>query len=263
VAALALVASLALVATACGAAHAAAKHLARPSPVHSQVRRTSLPGANPAVVGIALSGDGTNLLPPSRPSYKPYQRGCHSLADPGFGLMKCVVASAPDGTVAGVVEERTSERGPKLERDLVWRRKGQQWELALAHTFQNAGLATKLFADDLERDGDTKLVFITATDTPGFGRDLDIVEGTGEVVLWRYLGQGFVVVPSSGGLVTYMAGSTLGPSPAPPNAYDQLLIGYSGGAWRVLSQQYVPTRAALAQHRGVFSDPDHRAVPAS
>ncbi len=247
-------------ATGCGTVRSATKHPPRRSPAPSQVRRSSLPGADPEVVGISLSGDGTDLLAPSRPLYKPYRRSCHSLADPGFGLMKCVVASAPDGTVAGVVEEGTGAAGPRPERDLVWRRKGRQWELVLAHNFQSAGMPTKLFADDLERDGDTKLVFITTTAKPGFGRDLDVVEGTGRVVLWRYLGQGFVVVPPPGGLVTYMAGSTLGPSPVPPNSYDQLLIGYSDGAWRVLSQQYVPVRAALAQHQGIFFDPDHQAV---
>jgi hypothetical protein len=40
-----------------------------------------------------------------------------------------------------------------------------------------------------------------------------------------------------------------------------VLIGYSGGSWRVFSEQYVPTAAALGQHKGAFWD--SRAVPAS
>ena len=39
------------------------------------------------------------------------------------------------------------------------------------------------------------------------------------------------------------------------------VVGYSGGSWRVFSEQYVPVPAALAQHKGSFWD--SRSVPAS
>jgi hypothetical protein len=34
--------------------------------------------------------------------------------------------------------------------------------------------------------------------------------------------------------------------------FDQTLISWLDGSWRVVSQQYVPYAAALAQHRGEF-----------
>ena len=126
------------------------------------------------------------------------------------------------------------------------------------HVFQNAGLPSLVWADDIERDHDPKLVFVTPSGRAGFGTELDLVEGTGDVVLYRFLGQGFANVPGAGGLVTYVPGWTEQRGPA--NAYDQTLIGYSSGSWRVFSEQFVPDSSALRQHRGAFWD--SQAVPA-
>jgi hypothetical protein len=218
------------------------------------------------VIGIALSGRGTTLLAPQRPSYRPYSADCRSLGDLATQTVRCVVAQAPDGTVAGVIEEKRGPAGRAgQERDLVWRREGEWWKLVLARSFQSFAWPTKLWADDLERDGDTKLVFVTRSTSRGYGYELDVVEATGQVVLYRYLGLGFAMVPRSGGLVTYVPhwATRTGPDrtgPNRPDAYDQVLIGYENGAWRVFSQQYVPAKAALAQHKGVFYDADPPAV---
>ena len=48
--------------------------------------------------------------------------------------------------------------------------------------------------------------------------------------------------------MTYVPGWT--EENGPFSAYDQVLIGYSAGSWRVFSEQYVPIAAALAQHKG-------------
>jgi hypothetical protein len=188
---------------------------------------------------------------------------------------------APTGTLAGVVEEETGPTPPVhpgpgsgrlggavgsakktisdvQERDLVWRRQGQTWALALLHVFQNAGLSSLVWTDDIERDGDPKLVFVARSAHAGFGTELDLVEGTGQVVLYRFLGDGFADVPPAGGLVTYVPGWS--EQNGPQNAYDQTLIGYSGGSWRVYSEQYVPDGSALQQHRAPFWD--SQAVPA-
>jgi hypothetical protein len=223
-----------------------------------------LPKPNPAVVGLALSGLGATLKPPTSPTTQPYSSNCHGLIDPGFSG-KCVIAVAPSGTVAGVVEEETAVQaqgvagrsakhgGPGVqERDLVWRRQSGSWALALVRVFHNPGLPSLVWADDIERDHDPKLVFVTPSNRSGFGAELDVVEGSGAVVLYRFLGEGFADVPAAGGLVTYVPGWTEQNGPA--NAYDQTLIGYSSGAWRVFSEQYVPDAAALSQHTGAFWD---------
>ena len=250
------------------------------SPAPHQVAPGHQPQANPAVLGLALSGTGASLQPPTSPTDKPYDPDCHALIDRGF-RGECVVVAAPTGTVAGVVEKepnptprvhpgrgsgrlggavgsakKTSSGGQ--ERDLVWLRQGQTWALALVRVFQNAGLSSLVWADDIERDGDPKLVFVVRSAHSGFGTELDLVEGTGQVVLYRFLGDGFADVPAAGGLVTYVPGRS--ERNGPPNAYDQTLIGYSSGSWRVYSEQYVPDGSALQQHRAAFWD--SQAVPA-
>jgi hypothetical protein len=226
--------------------------------------------ANPGIIGLGLSGIGSSLQPPTSPTYRPYNSNCHRLVDPGFSG-KCIVVGAPSGTVAGVVEiePATHDRargavgphphGPGAEeRDLVWRQQGPRWELALVHVFENPGLPSLVWGDDVERDHDPKLVFVTPSTRAGFGNELDVVEGSGDVTLYRFLGQGFAYVPAAGGLVTYVPGWTEQRGPAAE--YDQTLIGYSQGAWRVFSEQYVPDKAALQQHRAAFWD--SQALPA-
>jgi hypothetical protein len=225
----------------------------------------------PGVVGLVLTGANATLVPPTGPSSKAYTPDCHALVDAGF-TAKCVVASSGAGTVAGIVEQETatalsnggSPGSPGAsgvqERDLVWRRQGDRWVLALRRLFTaNTGLPSLLWADDVARDGIVDLVFVTPTDRAGFGHELDVVAGNGRVTLYRYLGQGFAEVPAAGGIVAYVPGWT--EQNGPSSAYDQVLIGYSGGSWRVFSQQYVPIAAALDQHKGAFWD--SRAVPAS
>jgi hypothetical protein len=229
------------------------------------------PTGNPGVVGLVLSGAGATLVPPTGPASQPYTPQCHRLIDAAFDG-KCVVATSAAGTVAGIVEEETgnpvsNSESPSSagttgvqERDLVWRRKGDRWVLALRRVFTaNTGLPSLLWADDVARNGEVELVFVTPTDSAGFASELDLVAGNGRVSLYRYLGQGFAEVPSAGGVVTYVPGWT--EDKGPFSAYDQALIGYSAGLWRVVSEQYVPVAAALAQHHGAFWDA--RAVPAS
>ena len=205
------------------------------------------PAPNASVVGITLSGTGAHLVPPTSPTNKPYSADCHKLFDAAF-TGKCVVASSAAGTVAGVVEVERGAFGGQ-ERDLVWRRRGDEWYLALVHVFDNPGLPTLLWRYDL-RPERPELVFVMPTALPGFGNELDVVEGSGQVSLYRFLGEGFAAVPRRGDLVTYVPGAT---EARPADDYfDQTLIGWLQGSWRVLSQQYVPYSAAMAQHKGAF-----------
>ena len=208
------------------------------------------PGPSTRVIGIALSGIGTPLRPPLAPTSKPYSPNCHTLFDPAF-RGKCIIATSRAGTVAGVVEVERGAFGGQ-ERDLVWRRQGREWELALVHVFDNPGLPALLWRLDL-RPHRPELVFVMPTDLPGFGNDLDVVEGSGQVSLYRFLGEGFADVPRPGDLVTYVPGTT--PAKPADGYFDQTLIAYLGGAWRVVSQQYVPYKAAVAQHKAALWAP--------
>jgi hypothetical protein len=241
---------------------------ARPTP--STTNAVTALGSDPSVVGLVLSGRGASLYPPLRPTDKAYNADCHHLVDPGF-TGKCVVAAGARGTVAGIVEEETAaldgaRTGPAAakvpgvqERDLVWRRRGRSWALALRRVFTSAGGPTRLWTGGIQAAGSPGLVFVTPSDRDGFGNELDVVGGAGTVTLYRFLGEGFVVVPQPGELVAYVPGWT--EQRPVEGAYDQTLIAYSSGSWRVVSQQYVPDTAALAQHDSEFRDAT--AVPAS
>ena len=227
-------------------------------------------GSDPSVLGLVLSGRGASLYPPLSPTDKAYKADCHLLIDPGF-TGKCAVATGAQGAVAGVVEQETAaleggaRTGPAAakvqevqERDLVWRRRGRSWALALRRVFNSAGAPSELWTGDVQGSRSPDLVFVTPSDRGGFGNELDVVDGAGTVSLYRFLGEGFVVAPEPGELVVYVPGWT--EQRPVEGAYDQTLIGYSSGSWRVLAQQYVPDGAALAQHHGPFRG---TAVPAS
>jgi hypothetical protein len=208
------------------------------------------PAADRSVIGIPLSGYGARLVPPTGPTDRAYNADCHKLIDPAF-TGKCVVASSRAGSVAGVVEVEHGAYGGQ-ERDLVWRRRGDRWGLALVHVFENPGLPTQLWRYDL-RPGRSELIFVMPTALPGFGSELDVVEGNGAVSLYRFLGEGFADVPRAGDLVTYVPGAT---EARPADGYfDQLLIGWLKGSWRVVAQQFVPFAAAMTQHHGAFWAP--------
>lgn len=224
-----------------------------PSPATGSARPATAvppPAPNRSVIGIPLSGYGTHLVPPTSPTDRPYSPNCHRLIDPAF-TGKCVVASSRAGTVAGVVEVEHGAFGGQ-ERDLVWRRTGDHWALALVHVFENPGLPTLVWSYDL-RPGDPELVFVLPTALVGFGSELDVVGGSGTVSLYRFLGEGFADVPRPGDLVTYVPGATEA-KPA-DDYFDQLLISWLDGSWRVISQQYVPYAAAMSQHKGAFWAP--------
>jgi hypothetical protein len=209
------------------------------------------PPAVKSVVGITdLSGAGSSFVPPNRPSARPYTSDCHRLIDPAFAG-RCVEASGPAGTVAAVLEE---ERGAFVsqERDLVWRERGDEWQLALVHVRDNPRLPARAWRSDLVPALGGELVIVLPSRKPGFADELDLVNGSGQVSIVRFLDGGFALAPGEDRLVTY--------TPAGAWWY-QLLFGRTGGHWEVFSQQFVPGWAALAQHKGAFSAPG--AVPAS
>ncbi len=235
-----------------------AAHLPPPAlPQPSRHYRGAPP--NPGELGIALSGIGTAMRPPTSPTTVPFTTNCHKLIDGGFTGV-CVTARGRGAEVAGIVEV---ERGAlaSQERDLVWRRRGDRWSLALVHTFRPPGYPTRLWAVRLRRASPPDLVFVTPVDRPDFGRDLNVVDTAGRVSLYRYLGEGFALVPPGGGLLTYTPAAT---QAAPADDYfDQVLVGWYSGHWRVLADQYVPYRAALAQHKALFQAAGATAATAS
>ena len=186
------------------------------------------------------------------------------------------------GTVAGVVEEETAALegrprpararaargrparggGPEAtgtgrcqERDLVWRRHGRSWALVLRRVFTNTGVATRLWEADLQATGSPGLVFVTPSGAAVSATSSTSSAGPGRSSLYRFLGEGFVVVPGPGELVAYVPGWT--EQRPVEGAYDQTLIAYTSGvvagglpAVRARRRRPGPARRPLPGHLG-------------
>ncbi len=210
------------------------------------------PPPNASIVGrITLSGYGSKLQHPTAPTHRPLYTDCHQLLDPAF-QGSCIIVRGAKGWVAGVVEVEHGASSSQ-ERELVWHRQGEQWTLTLVRVLIGASNPGRLWSVAARPGADPYLAFVSPVARSGFGADLSLVSTTGVVQLYRFLGQGFVQVPPFGGLLTYVPGFT---EAMPASSYfDQALIGYVDGAWRVVSQQYVPYAAAMAQHHGILTGP--------
>lgn len=202
---------------------------------------------------MVLSGVGSTFTPPLTPTVKPYNSDCRTLLDPGY-YGQCITVVAPTGTIAAIVEvqkatSQAAAAAPSQERDLVYRRQGSSWNLVLRRTYlTNSGIGTLLYESDVQRDGDPKAVFVRTAPNPRYGNELDLVEGSGKVTLYRQLHGGFAVVPPGGGLETFV--------PASSGGYHEALIKYLRGAWRILSVSHVTGSQARAESSGPFNDPE-------
>lgn len=228
-----------------------------PSAPSTTTTATSMPGPRtaqpPGVVGMVLSGAGNSFTAPLSPTVKPFSSDCRTLLDPGY-YGQCITVVAASGTIAAVVEVRkptsqTSGPAPAPERDLVYHKQGSSWDLVLRRTYStNTGIGTMLYESDVQRDGDPKAVFVRAAPNPRYGNELDLVEGTGKVTLYRQLHGGFALVPPGGGLRTFV--------PARAGGYHEALIKFERGAWRIVSLAHVTGSQARAESDGPFNDPE-------
>jgi hypothetical protein len=259
-----VVAAVALLAAGCGTSKPAATATSTSRATTSTSTSTSTTTATtsaPApttpptttVVGLVLNGNGTTLTPPSAPTVKAYNTNCDTLVDPGF-YGQCLTVTSPSGTLAAIVEHQseTYQQGQPIvagqERDLVYRLVDNQYSLILRRIpAANGEAETRLFSSDIMRDGDPKAVFVTPAPNSDFGNELDVVDTTGSVTLVRQLHGGFADVATAGGLQTYV--------PDPAGGYNEAVIDYRNGSWRIISVTTVSQSQAQAENAEPFYDP--------
>jgi hypothetical protein len=205
------------------------------------------------LIGLVLSGSGNTFTAPSEPTTKPIGANCRSLFDPGF-YGNCVTVVAPSGTIAALVEQQQQnyQSGQPIttgqERDLVYREVDHAWSLVLRRTPVAAGESMcELYESDIMRDADPKAVFVEPAANSQYANELDVVEGSGIVTLYRQLHGGFAAVPAAGGLDTY--------TPDPVDGYDEADIAYSGGAWKITGLSHVSDSQAQSLSAQAFFDP--------
>lgn len=264
--ALAGVVAAALILSACGssgtkktapAPTTAASTTTTASPPTSAATTTTAPTTAPAppppksAVGLVVDGQGATLAPPASPTTDAFNANCHALVDAGFSG-SCVTVTSPGGTIAAIVETRETPGQTSTapaERDLVYRQVGNTYSLRLRRVTA-ASSTTTLYASDVNRDGDPKAVFVTPAPNSQFGNELDVVDTGGAVTLLRQLHGGFATIGLGGGLKSFVPGSTSG--------YDEAVIRYSSGVWRIVSTAMVSQSQATAESSGPFTDPNGR-----
>lgn len=216
---------------------------------------TTAPGTTAPhnVVGLVVSGAGNTLTAPASPTVVAYNPNCHALVDPGFSG-SCLTITAPSGTIAAIVEQQRStyQAGqptpPSQERDLVYHRQGNNYALTMRRAPVTNQSESRLYESDVNRDGDVKAVFVSPATNPQYANELDVVEGTGAVTLYRQLHGGFATIASGGGLEAFVPDASQG--------YDQTVIRYTSGAWRIVSDQHVSDAQGQAENPyGGFNDP--------
>ena len=205
-----------------------------------------------SVIGLALSGQGSTLTPPSAPTTKPYSADCKTLFDKDWEG-DCLFITSESGAIAALVEwvEPTYNStgqgtGPTPERDLVYRHVGSTWNLALRRTESVTSYA-ELWRSDVNRDSDPKAVFVVPAPNTQFGEELDVVDASGQVTLQRQLQGGFATIATGGGLETFVPDSS---------GYTQTVIRYTSGAWRIASvAQQSQSQAEPQGGTQPFTDP--------
>ncbi|HWE54632.1 MAG TPA: hypothetical protein VG435_03930 [Acidimicrobiales bacterium] len=202
---------------------------------------------------MTLTGQGATLTRPGAPTSRGDTSNCRMLIDPGF-YGSCRVISAPSGSIAAIVEQQQLTNGgnqggasPLQERDLVYRHVGSTWSLVLRRaSTSTAGAESQLWQSDVNRDGDPKAVFVRPAPNEMYGEEIDVVEASGSVTLYRQLQGGFATIAPGGGLETFVPDSA---------GYLETVIRFSGGAWRIASVAQVSQSQAQANGEGPFTDP--------
>lgn len=191
---------------------------ARPSPV--------------VTVGSVMTGTGAVLTAPANPVKRRYSPTC-DLVDAGW-VGPCLVVDGGGGTIAVLTEQKDRQGGGAIdERDLVYRRQGDQWVLALSCVWQLqpalGGGSPRAVPADLG-DGFERVIFMFTPGDPNFSDAVDVVETSGRVVLHVTLDKGKARAVAGGGLETWSRAT-----PDGGGRYRHLVIrpggGYGGLRW--------------------------------
>lgn len=171
------------------------------------------------------SSRGTRFVAPLQPTNKPYSTNCDTLIDSTYTVENCLIVTGKTGAVAGLVEYKNSD-----ERDLVYRRIGNTWSLALRFTrVRTIDASERLGFDDLMDDGAKKLVFVR----PAGERidSLDVVESTGKVSFHQSLSHGQAQKYRGGGIESWTMAAS--------GRYDHRVIRYEQGHWVTIKRDRV------------------------
>ena len=221
-----------------------------PSPVASvapSVAPSSAPPASPIVTGPALTTAGQRLQSPSGDQTYANAGPCDSWTDATWTKVDCnlftISSQTPQGSVGYMVENKSISGRTAWRVTLLTNPDGSMWHVKLAADDVSTPTFDLIDVKEAHIPGDSQPELVVGYRVSGSGQilDYDIVVLSGAGTLHgagsRSLDHGSAIVDSTS-LVDY--------SPKPnfsaPSYFDRNVIGFSGGAFRIVDDSHAPER---------------------
>jgi hypothetical protein len=212
-----------------------------PAPATTVTVATSVPPSTTTTVPPVVTGAGAVLRPPAAPDHRIQDpSGCQSLADPGWGDVKCGTARTAAAALTWLTEARPGPAGAAATRTYVFKAKGQAGtgqDVVLEALDDNAANFTAVNArvDDVAADGHQQILFGFRSQGTAERLLVDLVTGDGVVSIHRDLVQGSART-APGQLDTWSAVLGPGDPTCCPSSFEHDTIRYIQGAWRIAAQ---------------------------
>ena len=216
-----------------------------PAPATTVTVATTVPPSTATTVPPVVTGAGAVLRAPAAPDHRIQDpSGCQSLADAGWGDVKCGAARTATATLTWLTEARPGPAGATATRAYVFRARGQAGagqDVVLEELDDNAASFTAVNArvDDVAGDGHQQILFGFRSQGTAERLLVDLVTGDGAVSVHRDLVQGSART-APGQLDTWSAVLGPGDPACCPSSFEHDTVRYVQGAWRIAAQAASP-----------------------
>jgi hypothetical protein len=197
-----------------------------------------------------VNGSGAVLAAPATTDQRVESGGCVSLADPGWGSVRCGVAHGKLTTLTWLIESRAGPRSEMATRSYVFAPSSGTNERVVLEAFDNdasrfAGVQAKV--DTVEGGGFEDIVFGFRNQGSAQVLSVDLVQGQGQVSVHQDLYRG-VARTAPGRLDVWSAVLAANDPNCCPSSYEHATISYSDGGWRVvLAESVAPSAVPPSQ----------------
>jgi hypothetical protein len=192
-----------------------------------------------------VNGSGAVLAAPAATDQRAESGGCASLADPGWGGVRCGVAHGKPATLTWLTESRTGPGSEMATRSYVFSPTTATNERVVLEAFDNGGTrfsGVQAKVDTVEGGGFEDIVFGFRNQGTAQILSVDLVQGRGEVTVHQDLYRG-VARTAPGRLDAWSAVLAASDPNCCPSSYEHETISYSDGGWRVVVAETVAPNA--------------------
>jgi hypothetical protein len=192
-----------------------------------------------------VNGSGAVLAAPGSTDQRAQTAGCASLADAGWGAVRCGVAHTKVGVLTWLTESRAGPRSQLETRSYVFEPATGTIQQVVLEAFDNDGsrfAGVQVKVDTVEGGGFEDIVFGFRNQGSAEILSIDLVQGPGHVTVHQDLYRG-VARTQPGRLDLWSAVLAANDANCCPSSYEHETISYSDGGWRVVVAESVPPSA--------------------